>query len=218
MDRKTYPQQLTFFKDSKRSTCHGGELGRGLRKSRRPVVTNRPMHLVLRAEKARGSLSLLARSHAVSVKRILVTVSHRHRVRVLESANVGNHIHLLVQAQTREGFANFLRRFTCDVALAVTGARKGKAFGRFWTGLAFSRIVEWGRALKTVRHYIARNELEGRGIPKSRGRILLAARGSPGPQDSRGAPRSKWSQGPQRSQGSLYDGAGGNPLRVAAYL
>ncbi len=186
MNRRISPQQLTFFKDSKRSTCHGGDLGRGLRKSRRPVVTNRPMHLVLRAEKARGPLSLLARSHAASVRRILMAVSRRHRVRVLESANVGNHLHLLIQAQTREGFANFLRRFSCEVALAVTGARKGRAFGRFWTGLAFSRIVEWGRALETVRHYIALNELEGRGIPKSRGRILLASRGSPGSMRMRG--------------------------------
>ncbi len=143
------------------------------------------MHLVLRAEKARGTLSLLAKPHAVSVKRILMAVSRRHPVRVMESANVGNHIHLLVQAQTWVGFANFLRRFSCEVALAVTGARKGKAFGRFWTGLAFSRIVEWGRALKTVRHYILFNELEGRGIPKSRGRILLAARQAP---DARGSP------------------------------
>ncbi len=156
-------------------------------------MTNRPMHLVLRAEKARGSLSLLAKPHAVSVRRILMAVSRRHHVRVVESANVGNHLHLLIQAQTRVGFANFLRRFSCEVALAVTGARKGKAFGRFWTGLAFSRIVEWGRALKTVRHYIALNELEGRGMPKSRGRILLAARQASG------------------SQGPPHGGAGGNP-------
>ncbi len=179
MNRKTSPQQLTFFKDSKRSLCHGGELGRGLRKTRRPVDTKRPMHVVFRSERARGSLSLLSRPHATSVKRILAAVSHRHHVRVLEWANVGNHIHLLIQTQTRDGFANFLRRFSCEVALAVTGARKGKAFGRFWTRLAFSRIVAWGRALTTARRYIVLNQLESRGISKSMGRIILGAvRGS----------------------------------------
>ncbi len=188
MIRRASPQQLTFFKVTKRVSCHGGELGRGVRKTRRPVVTNRPMHLVLRAEKAKGALSLLARPNVNSVKRILIRVSHRHHVRVMEWANVGNHVHLLIQAQTREGFANFLRRFSCEVALAVTGARKGKAFGRFWTGLAFSRIVEWGRALTIARRYIALNELEGRGISRTRGRLLLDSRGLGSGGNLRAAP------------------------------
>ncbi len=92
-----------------------------------------------------------------------MTVAGRHQVRVLEWTIVGNQVHLLVSAQTREGFANFLRRFSCEVALHVTRARKGKAFGRFWTGPAFSRIVESDRALETVRRFIALNPLEGLG-------------------------------------------------------
>jgi hypothetical protein len=43
----------------------------------------------------------------------------------------------------------------------VTGARRGRPSGHFFTGLAWSRVVAWGRDYIGVRHYVFRNEIEG---------------------------------------------------------
>jgi hypothetical protein len=57
----------------------------------------------------------------------------------------------------REHLQNFLR------ALAGTIARKVKNKGTFWSFLAFSRVVEWGKAFKLVQIYIEKNVLEASG-------------------------------------------------------
>ena len=167
--------QLTFFGDSNSKDQFGGDI-KGKRKIKRPVATKRPMHITMRSERARGTFSMLTRRNPAKVSAIVSLNARCYRVKVFEWVNVGNHIHLLVQAQSREGFANFLRRVTCEIALAVTGARKGNRFGKFWTGLAFSRIVPWGRGFDTVKRYLELNRLEAAGIPRRHGMQLLQAR------------------------------------------
>jgi hypothetical protein len=83
-------------------------------------------------------------------------------VKVYDFANVGSHLHLLVRARRRENFRAFLRSFAGIVARKVTGARRGRPIrgGRFWTGLAWSRVVSWGRDYWGVRNYIFRNRIE----------------------------------------------------------
>ncbi len=50
------------------------------------------------------------------------------------------------------------------IARIVTGAKKGSAFGRFWDALAYSRVVEWGRAYFIAKYYVIQNEMEAEGI------------------------------------------------------
>jgi hypothetical protein len=93
-------------------------------------------------------------------------------VRVYDFANVGSHLHLLVRARRREAFQAFLRAFCGIVARIVSGAKRGLPLrgGPFWSGLAWSRIVTWGREYWTVRHYIFRNRIEatdGAGIRRA---------------------------------------------------
>jgi hypothetical protein len=85
----------------------------------------------------------------------------RFGVRVYDFANVGSHLHLLVRARRREAFQGFLRSFAGIVARRVTGARRGQPAGPFFSGLAWSRVVSWGRDYIGVRHYVFRNEIEG---------------------------------------------------------
>ena len=167
--------QLTFFGDSARVNYFGGKTKK--RKTKRPIAVKRPMHVVLRAEKAKGALSLLAPKHSAMVKETVGRLSGRYRVRIFEWVNVGNHIHLLVQAQTREGFSNFLRRLAAEIALKVTQARKGKPFGKFWNDLVFTRVLFWGRAFEILKNYIVLNRYEAMGISKIRGRRIMATRG-----------------------------------------
>jgi REP element-mobilizing transposase RayT len=151
-----------------RRNGHGGRESLGRRKRERPVSVRRPLHVTLHSEKARGAWSL--RRHEQAVQRALRHCASRSGVRIYEFANVGSHIHLLVRARRREAFQHFLRSFAGIVARTVTGAKKGRPLrgGPFWSALAWSRVVAWGRDYWGVRHYIFRNRIEATDGPAIR--------------------------------------------------
>src|SRR5260370_6293633 len=122
-------------------TAHGGDVRRGLRKLERPVSTRRPMHVVLASRRAVGSWSLL--QHRKAVREALRQMAGRFGIRIYDFANVGTHLHLLVRARRRDAFQAFLRSFAGIVARRVTGARRGRPIGRFFSDLAWSRVVSW---------------------------------------------------------------------------
>jgi REP element-mobilizing transposase RayT len=154
--------QRSLFSDELRRelarTEHGGAVRPHRRKLERPVSTRRPMHIVLSSRRARGAWDL--REHERAVRKALRDMARRFGVRVYEFANVGSHLHMLVRVRRREAFQDFLRSFAGIVARRVTGARRGRPTGRFFSVLAWSRVVSWGRDCLGVRHYIFRNEIE----------------------------------------------------------
>src|SRR5471030_1014819 len=119
-------QQLLLSPSLTQPLEHGGEHSIGRRKARRPVVTRRAMHLVLRAESARGTRSLLAPSHARYLKTLLPSLARRWGVTVYQMANAGTHLHLLLRAKTRVGFQNFLRVLAGKIAQKVTDSQRGR--------------------------------------------------------------------------------------------
>jgi REP element-mobilizing transposase RayT len=151
-------------------TGHGGEQIRGRRKVERPVSTRRAMHLTLHSGRAVGQWGLLR--HRDAVREALRACARRNGVKVYDFANVGSHLHLLVRARQRARFQAFLRSFAGIVARKITGARRGRPLrgGPFWSGLAWSRVVSWGRDYWGVRNYIFRNLIEataGTGIRRA---------------------------------------------------
>jgi REP element-mobilizing transposase RayT len=156
--------QLSLFQGTLRRdlgrTVHGGDVRRHARKLERPVSSRLPMHVTLHSKRASGNWSLL--QHKRAVREALRACARRSGVRVYDFANVGSHLHLLVRARRRQSFQAFLRSFAGIVARAVTGARKGRPLrgGPFWSALAWSRVVTWGRDYWRVRHYIFRNRIE----------------------------------------------------------
>ncbi|MCC7443129.1 MAG: transposase [Bdellovibrionales bacterium] len=172
------PAQLQLFRGSLARTTvarptHGGDESIGRRKTRRPLDPHRPVHVTLRSERARGRLSLLAPRVRFTVKALALRAAARHEVRVLRFVNVGNHLHLLVKARSRESFQNFLRQTAGQVAQAVTGARKGAAAGssgqrRFWDALAYSRVVRSPREEVGLQKYFLKNLAETLGLPDPR--------------------------------------------------
>lgn len=85
----------------------------------------------------------------------------RFGIRLYEFSNNGNHLHLLLRAQTREGFKSFVRSISGAIARRMTGAKKGKPLSSsFWDYLPFTRIVEWGRDFKNAQSYVIQNLLE----------------------------------------------------------
>src|SRR5215471_8372149 len=147
-------------------TEHGGALRRGRRKLERPVSARRPMHVVLTSHRARGPWSL--RKHDRTVRDVLRRMARRFDVRIYDFANVGSYLHLVLRVRRRDAFQNFLRSFAGVVARRVTGAERGRRAGPFFSGLAWSRVVSWGRDYLGLRHYVFRNRIEGEEGPRIR--------------------------------------------------
>jgi hypothetical protein len=110
-------------------------------------------------------------------------------VRVYDFANVGSHLHLVLRARRRDEFQDFLRSFAGVVARRVTGAERGRRTGPFFSGLAWSRVVSWGRDYLGLRHYVFRNQIEGEEGPRIRQALERGPTQAPAPT-RRPAPRS----------------------------
>jgi REP element-mobilizing transposase RayT len=146
---------------------HGGDLLKGRRKTARPIDPKRPMHVVLRATQARGSWSMLHKRNKSKIFVLAHNKAQQFGVRIYRFSNVGNHLHILVLPGSRKGFQNFLRSITGAIVFLVTGTCKGKGLKRrFWDLLAFTRVLSWGRELRVVSTYFAKNLLESLGAPR----------------------------------------------------
>ena len=158
-------RQMTLFehagqKQWRARTIHGGGAHKGKRKLERPLSLKRPIHLVLRATRAKGTWSFLASAHKEWIHRLLRKKARKFGVTLADYANVGNHLHLKVKIHNREGFQNFLRSITSQIARKITGARRGVVKGAFWDGLAFTRVLKSYREELYLRGYIMANYLE----------------------------------------------------------
>ena len=152
------PVQQKLFEYPRSKTAHGGSLSIGKRKTARPLCVKRSIHIVMRASSARGNSSLLHPQHAKKVFQLLQKYSKQFEIRTYDFVNVGNHLHLLVRAKTKEGMRNFLRAFSGHVAQLITGSGPGRPLKkRFWDFLVFTRLIEWGRAFRYAKSYLLKN-------------------------------------------------------------
>lgn len=147
-------------REQKRRLTHGGAETKGKRKSRRPLATKKWIHLTLKSEVAKGKLSMLAQRNAKWINQLIKDKAMKFGVEVKEFVNMGNHIHFKLRITSRKLFQNFLRSVTTLIARFVTGARKGKSFGKFWQGLAFTRIVETSFEEWQLRGYFTANRIQ----------------------------------------------------------
>jgi hypothetical protein len=102
------------------------------------------------------------------VRDVMRGMARRFDVRVYDFANVGSHLHLVLRVRRREAFQDFLRSFAGIVARRITGAERGRRSGPFFSGLAWSRVVNWGKDYFGLRHYVFRNQIEGALGPRIR--------------------------------------------------
>jgi REP element-mobilizing transposase RayT len=171
--------------DKKADISHGGDFSRGKRKTLRPIDLKQALHVTLRSSKAKGQLSMLHPRHCNGIEKFVHKTAKRWGVRVYRFANVGNHLHLLIQVPTREAWKRFSKELSGGIAQIVTQAQKGSALVRsqdpsipesakrgFWDHLIFTRIVSFGRDFKGVSAYLIKNLFEAAGVPM---RKLLAA-------------------------------------------
>lgn len=155
-------KQQSFWK--KPGLSHGGAAAHGKRKTARPIATRRPMHVVVKSERATRDWSLLR--HRKNIEQTIEATAKRFHIRLLRRQVNSNHIHLIIQGRKRHLIQSFLRLFPGAVAMKVTNTANTRPIGRFWQGLAFTRIIEWGRDFFGMHNYIEKNRLESEGIPR----------------------------------------------------
>lgn len=163
-------QQLNFSAQgfSPIPTEHGGELSQGKRKTGRPFSPKLAIHVVMRAEIAKKQWSMLAKKHRGPVYLEMDRAAKESNLRLYRYANVGNHLHIVVKARAKRDLQRFLRVLSGRIAMRVTGARKGKPLKeKFWTRLAYTRLVEWGRTFTNLLNYVAKNLAQAHG-PRAR--------------------------------------------------
>lgn len=149
-------------------TQHGGLNTKGHRKLERPLSTKKWIHLVLKSDKAVGRFNFLLPKNKKIIKAILNQKARQFNIKLADGANVGNHLHLKIKIQSRQKFQQFLRSITCLIARKITGAKKGNKFGRFWQGLAFTRVLTSALEELNLKGYIASNRREANQGPKAR--------------------------------------------------
>ena len=131
------------------------------------------MHIVLRSTRASGPWSLLSAKNRTRVDALASKIAARHGLKLYRYANVGNHLHLLVKTPTRRAFQRFLKDVAGSIACLITGAKNSNPLhGRFWDGLAYTRIVSWGRDFKNIEQYFIKNLFEAAGLLTRRAKAL----------------------------------------------
>lgn len=163
---------------------YGGDLlkTRAGRARPRPLSTRETMHLVLRSTKAKGERSFLRPRHDHNIRRIVAKFATKFGVRIIATANVGNHIHIHLKLLNRFTYNAFIRAVTGAIALAIAGKRPsgdcdtrdaGSGARKFWDRRPFTRIVVSLRAILNLRDYIRMNELEGLGFSRTETRQMV---------------------------------------------
>lgn len=118
---------------------HGGVSLKKRRKIARPLLPGKVTHVVFKSSKATGELSFY--KHKRLVASLLREKSQKFFIEILDWVNMGNHLHLKVRFKDRKRMGQFLKSFAGMLARKITGAKKGHKFGRFWDGLAFTRVL-----------------------------------------------------------------------------
>jgi hypothetical protein len=161
--------QLDFFNSKSEFRAGRAEYGGALngkdrrvgkRKVERPFDRKKPLFLTLKASCAKGKLSMRNYNREVEIKSLIDHEAYRAGAKLHSYSNNGNHLHIFASFPSRVAFQKFLRTITAMIARLVTGARKGKPFGKFWDALAHSRVVTGKRAFVEVMNYVETNIIE----------------------------------------------------------
>lgn len=160
------PRQSSLF--TRGPLIHGGKPSRGRRKSARPFSPKLPLHLVLRSTRAKGEWSFRHGRNQARVDGLVRRAATEAGIQIHKYANVGNHLHLLIETKDKASYRKFVRILSGAIAMAVTKARKSSPLRglttRFWDAIPFSRVVTRGRDFETTSAYIVKNLFEGEGL------------------------------------------------------
>ena len=128
------------------------------RKVKRPLIPGAVTHLVLKSSVAKGHLSFYRNKKLVHS--LMREKAKKFFVEVLDFVNMGNHLHIKVRFKDPKRFQQFLKSYTALLARKITGASRGKPFGKFWDGLAYTRVLTSAFEELGLRGYFEGNHRE----------------------------------------------------------
>lgn len=140
--------------------------------NRRAFTSGKALHVTMRS---RYTCFRQKRSRKI-FSELLWRTAERFNVRIYQNSLNSNHCHLVLYAKSRDSLQNFLRVFAGQLAQRISGATRGKRLRLgFWLNIAWSRVVEWGRAYRAVIAYVYQNQLESLGLVpyRPRGRPIV---------------------------------------------
>jgi len=161
---------FSFIKNYKKS--FGGSLLLGKRKSKRPLSTKYPIHLILKA----NNKNLFSPSNR-SIQNLIRKTAKKFNIKIYDLSLNWSHIHLLIRLKNQNDYNAFIRAMT---SLLCAYLRKKKTFLKtVFTLRPFTRILTWGKQFLRIRDYQALNQLEAFGL-LNRKKLNSKTRTSPG--------------------------------------
>jgi hypothetical protein len=150
----------------------GRDRRQGKRKVQRPFDRKKALLLTLKSSRAVGKFSMRVPRHRLQIEKLIHAEVAKAHAKLHSYANVGNHLHLVATFPSRAAFQKFLRTITSLIARMVTGARKGRPFGKFWDALAHTRVITGLKATQDVLWYVSANFIEAALGKKARAEVL----------------------------------------------
>jgi hypothetical protein len=149
MRKNEKQKQMSLF-NLKQELAFGGELLIGKRKSKRPLNTRDPIHLVLRCDKP------ILRKNERLVADVWKKFKTKFGVKNYELSINSNHMHAVIRIHSQRLYNHFVQAFCGALALKL---------GIKWIVRPFTRVVSgWGKAFKKIKEYVELNWLETRGL------------------------------------------------------
>ena len=148
----------------------GAHLKKSHAKKARPIAVKKTMHITLKSSKAKGTQSLRSDKNRIQkIDKVVRAQAHNFGVEIYRFANVGNHIHMLVKANSRGEFISFLRAISGIIARIALGAERGRArFAKsrqsFWDQRPWTRVLFTWTEFKNVKKYVEQNFNEAMGF------------------------------------------------------
>ncbi len=146
---------FSFIKDYKKE--FGSSLLEGKRKTKRPLSTKHPLHLILKS-----SCGGVFNPGNVSLENLIRSQTKKFGIKIYELALNWSHIHFILKIESRKNYNKFIRSLTAAVAKQI---RKLKPHLEVIFDLRpFTRIISWGRDFKRVLEYALLNQMEAFGL------------------------------------------------------
>lgn len=152
-------KQLNLVPRQKSDIEFGGDLSKGKRKSKRPLSTKLPMHLILKSSYAKSKYAFSPSDYRL--QNLIYRMGARFNVKIYSVASNWNHIHIILRLKDRKNYNRFIRALSGAMVLMLK-APKG-----FFDQRPYTKIGTWGRQLKNWMNYSVKNQMQARGFSQN---------------------------------------------------
>jgi len=135
----------------------GSEFATKNPKTKRPLHSKFPLHLVLKGRKG----GLLSPKVHIKINEVVVRMNRKYGHRMYDYSNNGNHIHASLKLSRIQNWSAYIRELTSKIVQILREAGLLAAQEKYWIGHPFTRIVRsWRKGFQDLRNYIQLNAFE----------------------------------------------------------